>query len=191
MDYFTIQQYKAEVTNTQILSSVRSALVKYGYSTTKKVLFNRYQHRVGFSTSSDLIEILKAEKAVIDNADMVYGICYEGDMFNSTMWTDTYQMLHRMKEDRRPFELLPSGIDGFSASSSSRFFAVLWNTGTSKKINLNLKNTPTGLNTKTLTVKIANGSSISNSTTAKWSSSAKTISGFSIPANGYALIELK
>ncbi len=43
MDYYSIQNYRAQ-NNRTILTSVKNALEKYGLSTSKKVLFNRYDY---------------------------------------------------------------------------------------------------------------------------------------------------
>ena len=191
-DYFTVQQYKAEKTNTGILNSIRSALQNNNYNTSKKVLFNRYAYKtLDKSLVSDIIETLKAERAVLDNADMVWGICYEGDVFNQTIWATPFEIINAMPANRRPITLAPANVDGFASSSNNAFTAILWNTGSSStSIELKLENAPDALDNKTLTVKSASGTSIGD-VSATWNSSTDEITDFSIPSQGFVTIELK
>lgn len=192
-DYFTVQQYKGDRTNDEILSSVRAALVKYGYDTNKKLLFNRYQMLTAAAdSSSSMVNYLKAEKLLLDNADMVYGVCFEGAMFTSDIWVETYEFIHNdMVKTRRPMSGLPDGVDGFVGADETKFTAVLWNkSGEEKSVWLHLLNNGTNYNSGTLTIRQFRGTTVSDAS-ADWLRRRNKIANVLIPNDGYVLLTLE
>ncbi len=191
-NYITIQQYKAELSNAAILDAARTGLTSNGYATSKKVLFNRYSVKedLWFKSSTGINLFLDGEKAVLDQADLVYGYCLEGPEWNNNNLREVMAFLNAMPTSRRPVTLA-NGLRAFSTTSSDSIHAIVWNPGTSSvAVEIQLNNSATSLDNNSLAVRIGSGTTTTTAA-ATWNGTTNKISGFSLPANSYALISLK
>ncbi len=191
-NYITIQQYKAELSNVAILDAARTGLTDNGYATSKKVLFNRYSVKADdwHKSSAGINLFLDGEKVVLDQADLVYGYCLEGPEWNNNNVREVMAFLNAMPTSRRPVTLA-NGLRAFSTTSSDSVYTVVWNPGTSSvAVEIQLNNSATSLDNNSLAVRIGSGTSTTTAA-ATWNGATNKISGFSLPANSYALISLK
>ena len=193
-DYITVQQYKPEQENANMLDAIRSSLTSNGYSTAKRVLFNRYN--VADSTfpaqAAGYASFFSAERVLLNNADIVYGYCYEGPVWGSSArFRDVIKFLNGLAVNRRPVTV-GAGLQCFATSGSAKFTAVVWNPTTSSvAVNALLQNSPAAWDSLTLDVRIGEGSTLTTSTTATWNGTSNRIKDFSLPANSFTLISLQ
>lgn len=134
-DFYTIQNYQG-VNNKQVLTDAKNALEKYGYTTHKRVLFDRYDTDDGtgktndqrFGTSDGVISVLNCEVTLFDYADMVYGYCYFTGAKNYVMMDSTFKFLNNAPKSRKNLTNLPSGVSGFALLDDNGVSMALWNT---------------------------------------------------------------
>lgn len=194
LDYFTAQNYAADRGVGDYLKAAKTALQNNGYPWEKKVLFNRYSLKKPDNwevNSAGIIHWLKAEKQIINNADILYGYSLEySKAANSILLSETLRFVHDMIGVRRPLNSTIDGLDGFIGANKQRFTAVIWNSsGTNQNLELKIQNMPedySNMQLKTTLVKAQSQSEIEG--TFNKANGIVQIDG--IPDKGYLLIEI-
>jgi hypothetical protein len=198
MDYYSIQNYKAR-NNQVILAAVKSALEKYGLTTSKKVLFNRYdygdlpglttnEHR--FGTSSGIIAFLESELVLCDYADMVYGYCFFTGGQNYEMMNSVFTFLNGMPQLRKKILNIPDGLKYIASADEKRVSTVMWNSG-DNNCTFDFDASGAGSGTAELSILKGSGSELLQYRPASWSPASKKMSGINLGGKEFILITLQ
>lgn len=199
LDYLTFQFYRWG--DPAAMTSAIAALNSYNqsYPGTKIIIDRGHWHKEccsgnvteAVTTSSGMIDYLKGEKLLMNDANLIYAAMYDNAQTNANnlQWK-IHSWLNNTSNKRRPLTGLPAGINGFALGGTNAFYAVLW----SKSANINnitlRVDGSTFLSSANLVVKKASGTDFST-ITSTWDSAAKTIGPITMLTDEIYLISLK
>jgi len=137
-DFYTIQNYKG-INNRKVFTDAKAALEKYGYTTHKRILFNRYDsddnsgmiNANRFGTSNGVISILDCELELFDFAELLYGYCFFTAVKDFEMMDSTFKFLNNAPKSRKKLLNLPPDVKGFVMLDDKKMSMGLWNTSQS------------------------------------------------------------
>ncbi|GEC72760.1 hypothetical protein SAMN05443543_11512 [Flavobacterium flevense] len=199
VDYLTFQFYRwGEPT---AIASAISALNSYNqtYSGTKIIIDRGHWHKEccdgiiseAVTTSKGMIDYLKGEKLLMDDANLIYAAMYDNTQTNANnlQWK-IHSWLNNTSNKRRPLTGLPAGINGFALGGTSAFYAVIWSkSANTNNITLRVDGS-TFSSSANLVVKKASDTNFTT-VTSTWNSTAKTIGPITMLTNEIYLISLK
>lgn len=199
LDFFTIQNYKAEK-NTRIIRDAIRSLDKYKTLKGRKILFNRYDYsdskhargRTGrFATSAGMIEYLKAERVIFDNADRIYGYNLFAGSQGFEMMNRVVAWLNSLPPSRKGMEGVPHGCGGFAFADEEHLYIAIWNEADAKTVidTVILKGFPATIKGK-VSAMMGSGRTLKDiSETIRWAPRKKTIEGIALEPREFILLK--
>ncbi len=205
--FITLQNYKADEKNRQLLTQMRKALATlrakrpdlYGDT---RLLFNRYgwdkRNKSGkngrFNSAMSIRMMLDSEKHLFDHADICYGYGFMAEG-GDRMTTWIYPWMNRLGKKRHAISGLPARTDAFAFSGEEDVRIALWNNGKdAHTISVKLKNCPDlkgSLYAMKGTGRILEGKEMKSSLGITWDADSATIRGIELPADCFILITLE
>ncbi len=199
VDYLTFQFYRwgeptAMTEAIKVLNSYNQT-----YSGTKIIIDRGHWHKEccdgnisdAINTSKGMIDYLKGEKLLMDNASSIYAAMYDGSLpkADHLNWK-IHSWLNNTSNKRKPLTGLPAGINGFALGGTSAFYAVIWSkSDNTNNIKLQVDGSTFSATAK-LDVKKISGSTFST-ITSTWNNTTKTIGSISVLKDEIYLITLK
>ena len=191
INYYSVQNYKAEQ-NATVVPNAKKAL---NLLPTNKIMFNRYGYRkdwnstTRFARSKGIVELLKAEKVLLNNSDKVVGYCLMHQGFsNYAMAGSVGKFLNEMPGNRRETIISGNGINAFATSNNNKLRIAVWNNGSTSQT-VNIKVNGGAWKKASLNILRGNGSSV-NTVNATYNANTGAISGFNLSGKAFALIRL-
>lgn len=198
LDFFTIQNYKAEK-NTRVIADAVRELDRHKTLRGKKILFNRYDYsdskhargRTGrFATSAGIIQYLKAERVIFDNADRIYGYNLFAGSQGFDMMGHVVAWLNSLPPARKRIEGVPDGCGGFAFADKEHFYLALWNEADRRAVidTVSLKDLPAAVKGK-VGAMLGSGRALKDISKAiRWSPQTKTIEGIALDPREFLLL---
>lgn len=205
--FITLQNYKADEKNEELLTEMRKALETLRakrprlYSDTR-LIFNRYgwdkRKKSGkngrFNSAMSIRMMLDSEKHIFDHADICYGYAFMaegGDRM--TAWV--YPWMNRLGKKRHAISGLPARTDAFAFSGERDVRIALWNSGKeAHTLSVQLKKCPDlkgRLYAMKGTGRILEGKEMKGSLGITWDADSAAIRGIELPPDCFILITLE
>ncbi len=203
LDFLTFQFY--DWGNRSDLDAAIASLKSYrthpGTANTKLIV-DRGMWLNGFASKTDcintsqgMIRYLQGERNYMDYADLIYAHIFDDQHTDTTLME--FKVCGWLNKNvlpkRRTLTGLPTGVDGFVTSNTTKLSAAMWNTSTNpQNLTLQLNNTSFSQSKNLIVMKGTDTvyRAVPSSQTS-WNAAAKTISVINLKPNEFVLITLQ